>query len=79
MNNLKLILAFFVCRVLFSHLTCGLADITDIIVSNMCNTSRTRVVNASYTSTQPAQWSHGGRSVTVEARKLLGLLWSRLW
>ena len=36
MNNLKLILALFDCRVLFSHLTCCLAD---TIVTNMCNTS----------------------------------------
>ena len=66
-SNPKLIFSYFFClHTFFIHLTCSPAN---TIVTKMCNTSRTMLVNTSYILTQRALWPHGGRSVTVVVRR----------
>ena len=68
--NPKLISAFFFfffcLHTFFIHLTCSPAN---TIVTKMCNTSRTMLVNTRYILTQRALWPPGGRSVTVVVKR----------
>ena len=72
-SNPKLIFSYFFVDTL-SFFTCSPVN---TIVTKMCNTSRTMLVNTSYILTQRALWPHGRRSVTVVVRRpsSLWLLW----
>ena len=65
-SNPKLILAIFLSAHFLHSFDSSLAN---TIVTKVCNTSRTMLVNTSYILTQRALWPHGGRSVTVVVRR----------